>query len=159
MELTLNGRTVVASPRPDASLLEVLRGDFGLRSMKDGCAPEGSCGACTVIVDGRAVVSCAQPAARFAGRSVLTLEGLPAEIRDMWADAMTAAARVSAAAPGWPSAPSGVRRSTASARVTAISCLAAQAICAAMTGSVSDTRSAYSGRASTSASTACRAGP
>lgn len=90
MELTLNGRAVVASARPDASLLELLRGEFGLRSMKDGCAPEGSCGACTVMVDGRAVVSCAQPAARFAGRSVVTLEGLPAETRDLWADAMTA---------------------------------------------------------------------
>ena len=56
-------------------------GDCGLRSMKDGCAPEGSCGACTVIVDGRAVVSCAQPASRVDGRSVLTLEGLPATSR------------------------------------------------------------------------------
>ncbi len=90
MELTLNGRAVVASTRPEASLLEMLRGEFGLRSMKDGCAPEGSCGACTVMVDGRAVVSCAQPAARFAGRSVVTLEGLPAETRELWADAMTA---------------------------------------------------------------------
>ena len=90
MELTLNGRAVVVSVRPEASLLELLRGEFGLRSMKDGCAPEGSCGACTVMVDGRAVVSCAQPAARFAGRSVVTLEGLPAETRELWADAMTA---------------------------------------------------------------------
>ena len=90
MELTLNGRAVAISVRPEASLLELLRGEFGLRSMKDGCAPEGSCGACTVMVDGRAVVSCAQPAARFAGRSVVTLEGLPAETRELWADAMTA---------------------------------------------------------------------
>jgi len=90
LELTLNGRAVVISVRPEASLLELLRGEFGLRSMKDGCAPEGSCGACTVMVDGRAVVSCAQPAARFAGRSVVTLEGLPAETRELWADAMTA---------------------------------------------------------------------
>jgi xanthine dehydrogenase molybdenum-binding subunit len=90
MELTLNGRAVIAAVRPDASLLDLLRGEFGLRSMKDGCAPEGSCGACTVIVDGRAVVSCAQPAARVAGRSVETLEGLPAETRELWAAAMTA---------------------------------------------------------------------
>ncbi len=62
MEFTLNGRPVSVRPAPGASLLEVLRGELGLRSMKDGCAPEGSCGACTVIVDGRAVVSCAQPA-------------------------------------------------------------------------------------------------
>ncbi len=80
MQFTLNGRPVDVRPRPEASLLEVLREDCGLRSMKDGCAPEGSCGACTVIVDGRAVVSCAQPAARVAGRSVVTLEGLAARI-------------------------------------------------------------------------------
>ena len=84
MDFTLNGRRVHLAARPDASLLEVLREDCGLRSMKDGCAPEGSCGACTVIVDGRAVVSCAQPAARAQGRDVLTLEGLPEDIRSTW---------------------------------------------------------------------------
>ena len=77
MELTLNGRAVESGTRAEMSLLELLREDFGLRSMKDGCAPEGSCGACTVMVDGRAVVSCAQPAARVEGRTVVTLEGLP----------------------------------------------------------------------------------
>jgi aerobic-type carbon monoxide dehydrogenase small subunit (CoxS/CutS family) len=45
MDFTLNGRWVDLAVRPDASLLEVLREDCGLRSMKDGCAPEGSCGA------------------------------------------------------------------------------------------------------------------
>ena len=64
--------------------------DCGLRSMKDGCAPEGSCGACTVIVDGHAVVSCARPAERVAGRTVETLEGLPADVRALWADAFVA---------------------------------------------------------------------
>lgn len=91
MEFILNGRPVSLEVRPGASLLEVLREGCGLRSMKDGCAPEGSCGACTVIVDGRAVVSCARPAARADGRSVLTLEGLPDEIRELWASAFVAA--------------------------------------------------------------------
>ncbi len=90
MDFTLNGRTVVVNSAPGRSLLDVLRLDCGLRSMKDGCAPEGSCGACTVIVDGHAVVSCARPAERVAGRSVETLEGLPAEVRDLWADAFVA---------------------------------------------------------------------
>jgi len=89
MRFTLNGHAVEGTPRADASLLELLREDFGLRSMKDGCAPEGSCGACTVMVDGRAVVSCAQPAARVEGRTVVTLEGLPGTSRARWASAFT----------------------------------------------------------------------
>jgi selenium-dependent xanthine dehydrogenase len=91
MRLTLNGRHTEVPARPGASLLDLLRDECGLRSMKDGCAPEGSCGACTVIVDGRAVVSCAQPAGRFEDREILTLEGLPAEERAGWADAFVAA--------------------------------------------------------------------
>jgi xanthine dehydrogenase molybdenum-binding subunit len=87
MRLTLNGRPVEVAVTPGTSLLDLLRDGSGLRSMKDGCAPEGSCGACTVIVDGRAVVSCAQPADRFEGRDVLTLEGLSAERRAGWAEA------------------------------------------------------------------------
>ena len=87
MEFILNGRAVSIEVESEDSLLDLLRGPFGLRSMKDGCAPEGSCGACTVIVDGRPVVSCAQPAARVAGRTVETLEGLPDEERRTWAEA------------------------------------------------------------------------
>ena len=87
MEFILNGRAVSVEAESEDSLLDLLRGTFGLRSMKDGCAPEGSCGACTVIVDGRPVVSCAQPASRVAGRTVETLEGLPDEARRSWAEA------------------------------------------------------------------------
>src|SRR3990170_6190363 len=90
MEFDLNGTARSVAIEPGTSLLDLLRGPCGLRSMKDGCAPEGSCGACTVIVDGRAVVSCAQPAERVAGRAVETLEGLPAEARELWADAFAA---------------------------------------------------------------------
>ncbi|MDI6772017.1 MAG: selenium-dependent xanthine dehydrogenase [bacterium] len=90
MEFTLNGRQVSLEVREGASLLEVLREQCGLTSMKDGCAPEGSCGACTVLLDGRAVVSCAQPAERAAGRQVTTLEGLPEEHRAQWADCFVA---------------------------------------------------------------------
>ena len=91
MELTLNGRGVVAEPREEQSLLELLRDDFGLRSVKDGCAPEGSCGACTVLVDGRAVVSCAQKATRVEGKQVVTQEGLAAGAREDWARSFVAA--------------------------------------------------------------------
>jgi xanthine dehydrogenase molybdenum-binding subunit len=90
MRLTLNDRWVEVSAEAGASLLDLLRDTCGLRSMKDGCSPEGSCGACTIIVDGRAVVSCARPAARFADRHVLTLEGLSPATRAAWADAFVA---------------------------------------------------------------------
>jgi selenium-dependent xanthine dehydrogenase len=91
MELTLNSDRVVARPREGQSLLELLRDDLGLRSLKDGCAPEGSCGACTVLVDGRAVVSCAQKATRVDGKRVVTHEGLPEETRRLWAESFVAA--------------------------------------------------------------------
>ena len=102
MELVLNGRQVSVHAEPGESLLGVLRERLGLRSMKDGCAPEGSCGACTVIVDGRAVVSCAQPASRVAGRQVTTLEGLSSEVRAAWADAfvVTGASQCGFCSPG-----------------------------------------------------------
>ena len=67
MRFILNGRTTDVGPPPDASLLDLLRGECGLRSLKDGCAPEGSCGACTVIVDGRSVKSCTMLAAEADG--------------------------------------------------------------------------------------------
>jgi len=91
VEFVLNGSQVTAEPRDGASMLELLREDCGLRSMKDGCASEGSCGACTVIVDGKAVVSCAQPAGRAAGKAITTQEGLSPEQRRTWADAFVLA--------------------------------------------------------------------
>jgi aldehyde oxidoreductase len=90
VRFTLNGRSVEIEVEAGMSLLDLLRDGCGLRSMKDGCSPEGSCGACTVIVDGRAAVSCAQPAGRAAGRDVITLEGLAPAVRDLWADAFVA---------------------------------------------------------------------
>ena len=91
VDFTLNGEAVGVEVDADLTMLEVLREVRGLTSVKDGCAPEGSCGACTVLVDGRAVVSCAQPAARLAGKSVVTHEGLAAADRERWADAFVVA--------------------------------------------------------------------
>ena len=91
MEFNRNGDPVTVELREDERLLEVLRERFGLCSVKDGCAPEGSCGACTVIVDGKAVVSCAQKATRVEGKSVVTQEGLSEETRRRWAECFVAA--------------------------------------------------------------------
>jgi selenium-dependent xanthine dehydrogenase len=91
VDFTLNGEPVSAAPRGDESLLELLREELGLHSVKDGCSPEGSCGACTVLVDGRAVVSCAQNASRVEGKTVVTQEGLPEQERRLWAECFVAA--------------------------------------------------------------------
>ncbi len=91
IEFTLNGTPVSVEARDDETLLDVLRDRLGLTSMKDGCAPEGSCGACTVMVDGKAVVSCAQRASHARGKDVTTLDGLSQDRRDEWAHAFVAA--------------------------------------------------------------------
>lgn len=97
MDFTLNGAAMSADVQTGQHLLDVLRESCAVTSVKDGCAPEGSCGACTVIVDGKAVVSCAQPAERFAGRAITTQEGLSIADRQTWADCFVAAAPPSAA--------------------------------------------------------------
>jgi aerobic-type carbon monoxide dehydrogenase small subunit (CoxS/CutS family) len=58
--------------------------------VKDGCAPQGQCGCCTVLVDGEPRVACVTPIARVAGRSVVTVEGLDPADRDRLAEAFVA---------------------------------------------------------------------
>src|SRR5262245_51547432 len=82
-----NGESMELDIEPDESLLDVLRERLGLHSVKDGCAPQGQCGCCTVLVDGRPRVACVTPAARVRDRAVVTLEGLDASLRDGLADA------------------------------------------------------------------------
>ena len=76
LTLRVNGRTrEVESDDPDVPLLYVLRNDLGLTGTHFGCGLD-QCGACTVLVDGRAVRSCVTPARSAAGRDVITIEGL-----------------------------------------------------------------------------------
>jgi carbon-monoxide dehydrogenase small subunit len=75
--LWVNGVLRCATVTGQMSLLTVLRDQFGLVGTKNGCG-EGHCGACTVIVDGKAVRSCVYPAHRAAGKKVETIEGLAA---------------------------------------------------------------------------------
>ncbi|RME90687.1 MAG: (2Fe-2S)-binding protein [Verrucomicrobia bacterium] len=80
VRLVVNGRQVTVETEPDRPLLEVLREDLGLTGTKYGCG-EGSCGACTVLVDDRSTHACLTPVADVAGKSVLTIEGLGADGR------------------------------------------------------------------------------
>jgi aerobic-type carbon monoxide dehydrogenase small subunit (CoxS/CutS family) len=76
VSLVCNGAEVDVEVEPGESLLSVLRERLGLVGAKDGCAPQGQCGCCTVLVDGAPRVACVTPAQRVAGRSVTTIEGL-----------------------------------------------------------------------------------
>jgi carbon-monoxide dehydrogenase small subunit len=73
--LRVNGRAVELEVRADARLLDVLRDDLRLTGAKEGCG-KGECGACTVLVDGRAVDSCLMMAWQADGCAVETIEGL-----------------------------------------------------------------------------------
>jgi aerobic-type carbon monoxide dehydrogenase small subunit (CoxS/CutS family) len=75
MTLKVNGRDHQVDADPDTPLLYVLRDDLGLKAAKFGCGL-GQCGSCTVIVDGKAVLSCVTPMVLLEGKQVTTLEGL-----------------------------------------------------------------------------------
>jgi selenium-dependent xanthine dehydrogenase len=89
VKFTLNGKPFSTDIENGVSLMTVLREHAGLISPKNGCAPQGSCGCCTVMIDGKALSSCAVPAHKAAGKSVLTLEGLNESERDIFAKSFT----------------------------------------------------------------------
>ncbi|MGA2402280.1 MAG: (2Fe-2S)-binding protein [Syntrophobacteraceae bacterium] len=73
----LNGKETCVEVPPDRRFSDVLREDLGLTGTKEGCGA-GECGGCTILVDGRACLSCLMAAAQLQGRHVTTIEGLAA---------------------------------------------------------------------------------
>ena len=89
VSFTVNG-TPVSVRAGHPHLLSALREELGITSPKDGCSPSGQCGCCTVMIDGKAQVSCQYPVARAEGRTVTTLEGVDEAERKKFSDAFAA---------------------------------------------------------------------
>ncbi len=90
VRFTLNGLPAEARFEEGMHFLEVLREECGVTSAKDGCAPQGFCGCCTVLVDGRPALACLAKPERMEGKSVVTLEGVPEAERQLLARAFVA---------------------------------------------------------------------
>ncbi len=88
LNFVLNGKPTTVSYETGMHFLEVLREEAGVISAKDGCAPEGTCGCCTVLVDGTPVLACLRKPEQMEGHDVRTLEGLPAAMREVMCDAL-----------------------------------------------------------------------
>lgn len=75
LEFVLNGEEARLETSPDRRVVDLIREDLGLTGAKEGCGA-GECGACTILVDGEARLSCLMLAAQLDGRRVTTIEGL-----------------------------------------------------------------------------------
>lgn len=80
LQFTVNGIARSVTIDPERPLLEVLREDLALTGTKFGCG-EGHCAACTVLIDGRNVMSCQTPAGEADGKTIITIEGLASDGR------------------------------------------------------------------------------
>lgn len=90
ISFTVNGQPgVVRADHPH--LLSALREELGIMSPKDGCSPSGQCGACTVLLDGKAIQSCLVSMAKASGKEVTTLEGFEEAERERLAHAFASA--------------------------------------------------------------------
>ncbi|HNS39282.1 MAG TPA: molybdopterin-dependent oxidoreductase, partial [Promineifilum sp.] len=90
MEFWLNGELKQFDGDPETSLLSYLRLHEHITSLKDGCAPQAACGACTVDLNGKAVLGCATTMKRVAGGHVTTIEGLGEYRQNVYANAFVA---------------------------------------------------------------------
>ena len=75
VRMKVNGNWIERETPPDRMLLDFLREDLGLTGTKKGCE-EGECGACTLLMDGKTVLSCLIPAVKANGAEILTVEGM-----------------------------------------------------------------------------------
>jgi aerobic carbon-monoxide dehydrogenase small subunit len=75
IRFVLNDREMDLDVRPDRRVVDLLREELGLTGTKEGCG-SGECGACTVLIDGQARLSCLMLAAQLEGRTLTTIEGL-----------------------------------------------------------------------------------
>ena len=75
VKLTVNGQEKTITTDSQRSLLDVLREDLGLTGAKYACG-EGQCGACSVLIDGRRVLSCVTPVSKVDRKTIVTIEGL-----------------------------------------------------------------------------------
>lgn len=89
VSFTVNG-TAVSVRADHPHLLAALREELNITSAKDGCSPQGQCGCCTVMVDGKVQVSCTYPVAKAEGRDIVTLEGIDEGERQRFSDAFAA---------------------------------------------------------------------
>ena len=88
-EFTVNGQTVSVGNHHD-HLLAALRDELRITSPKDGCSPSGQCGCCTVLIDGKARISCQTSLEKAAGAEITTLEGVDEAERQRMADTFAA---------------------------------------------------------------------
>lgn len=75
IQFNLNGNDISVTADPNKRLVDFLREDMGMTSVKEGCG-EGECGACTIIYNGKAVTSCLMLAGQADGSTIVTLEGV-----------------------------------------------------------------------------------
>jgi len=80
IRFVLNGKETQIDCTPDRRVIDLLREDFGLTGIKEGCG-SGECGTCTILVDGENRLSCLMLAVQLEGKSITTIEGLAGENR------------------------------------------------------------------------------
>lgn len=92
LNFTLNGKPCQLEVDATETLLHAVRDRTGTCSVKDGCSPQGQCGCCLAMVDGRAITICSLPASKAEGKNVVTLEGIDPDLRATYAACFAEAA-------------------------------------------------------------------